>query len=114
MLLMCIIYNRLESEIVEEIAMDVLQKLNRVYVGDLDRQIAKYDQLAKHQMQYFQSTPHPVHYQNYQATVKHIRKLQMERHHRLLRIPPNMYAHADDTNGNNDLYNMWSNVFRFI
>ncbi|XP_015956989.1 disease resistance protein RPV1 [Arachis duranensis] len=110
--------DRLESEIVEEIAMDVLNKLNRVYVGDLDKEIARYDQLAKHQMQYFQGSPHPLHYQNYKDTLNRIRKLQMERHQRLLRIPPNMYSQADDLNNNNTnidngLYNLWSNAFRF-
>ncbi|XP_020209593.1 TMV resistance protein N, partial [Cajanus cajan] len=97
--------DRLESEIVEEIAKDVLQKLNRVYVGDLDQEIARYGQLARHQMGYFQSTPDAAHWQNYQATVKHIRKLQMERHHRLLRIPPNMYSEAN-SNANNEYYNL--------
>lgn len=106
--------DRLESEIVEEIAKDVLQKLNRVYVGDLDEEIAKHEQLAKHQMGYFQSTLHPAHWQNYQATVKHIKKLQMERHHRLLRIPAaNMYSGANESNANNDFYNAWSNIFRY-
>jgi hypothetical protein len=47
----------LESEIVEEIAMDVLGKLNRVYVGDLDEQIKKLEQLAELQKQYFMGTP---------------------------------------------------------
>ncbi|XP_027346412.1 TMV resistance protein N-like [Abrus precatorius] len=106
--------DRLESEIVEEIAMDVLQKLNRVYVGDLDQEIAKYEQLANHQMRYFQSTPHPAHWQNHQATVKHIRKLQMERHRRLLRIPPDMNSEPSDSNANNDFYGVnWSNIFRY-
>ncbi|KAG5017311.1 hypothetical protein JHK85_023447 [Glycine max] len=86
----------LESEIVEEIAKDVLQKLNRVYVGDLDQEIAKYKQLATHQWRYFLRAPHAAGlFQNYQATLKHIDKLEMERHHRLLRTPPNMYTDAD-------------------
>ncbi|TKY58784.1 TMV resistance protein N [Spatholobus suberectus] len=104
--------DRLESEIVEEIAKDVLQKLNRVYVGDLDQEIATYEQYARHQMGYFQSTPHPDHWLDHQATVNHIRKLQMERHRRLLRIPPNMYSMANDSNANNDFYNIWSTIFR--
>ncbi|MED6110233.1 hypothetical protein PIB30_041106 [Stylosanthes scabra] len=106
--------DRLESEMVEEIAMDVLNKLNRVFVGDLDKEIARYDQLAKHQLQYFQGSPHPLHYQNYRDTLTLIRKLQMEKQQRLLRIPTNMYSHADDLNKNNtNIDNMWSNVFRF-
>ncbi|CAJ2657793.1 TMV resistance protein N-like [Trifolium pratense] len=105
--------DRLESEIVEEIAMDVLGKLNRVYVGDLDEQIKKFEQLAELQKQYFIGTPHGAHWQRYQETVKQIRKLQMERHQRLLRIPSTMSSHVDDSNANNDFYNMWSNVFRF-
>lgn len=102
----------MESEIVEEIAVDVLGKLNRVFVGDLDHEIKKYEQLAQHQMQYFQGTPHATHWQNYRASVQHIRKLQMERHQRLLRVPTNMYSQANDSNTNNDFYNIWSN-FRF-
>src|ERR1044072_1124957 len=39
--------NRMESELVERIGRDVLQKLDHVYVGDLDEEISKYDQLAK-------------------------------------------------------------------
>ncbi|KAK7362071.1 hypothetical protein VNO77_04171 [Canavalia gladiata] len=89
--------DRLESEIVEEIAKDVLQKLNRVYVGDLDQEIAKYEQFAKHQMQYFQSVPHSTHWLNHRATLDHIKKLQMERNRRLLRVPPNMYSEANDS-----------------
>ena len=37
----------MESELIEKIAKDVLEKLNRVYVGDLDQQIAKYEQLVQ-------------------------------------------------------------------
>jgi len=103
----------LESEIVEEIAMDVLGKLNRVYVGDLDQQIKKYEQLAEYQRQYFMGTPHSAHWERFQETGKQIRKLQMERHHRLLRIPSNMHSQTDDSNARNDFYNIWSNVFRF-
>lgn len=109
------ICHRLESEIVEEIAKDVLGKLNRVFVGDLDQEIKKFEQVAKHQMQYFfQGTHHPTHWQNHQATVHHIRKLQMERHLRLLRIPPDMYSQANHhSNANIDFYNIWSNAYRF-
>jgi len=81
------ICDRLESEIVEEIAMDVLGKLNRVYVGDLDQQIKKYEQLAEYQRQYFEYISFNT-LERFQETGKQIRKLQMERHHRLLRIRP--------------------------
>lgn len=106
------ICDRLESEIVEEIAMDVLGKLNRVYVGDLDQQIKKYEQLAEYQRQYFEYISFNT-LERFQETGKQIRKLQMERHHRLLRIPSNMYSQAGDSNASNDFYNIWSNVFGF-
>ncbi|XP_027192658.1 toll/interleukin-1 receptor-like protein [Cicer arietinum] len=105
--------DRLESKIVEEIANDVLGKLKRVFVGDLDEQIKTHEQLAKLQMQYFKGTPHSEHWKSYQTTVHQIRKLQMERHQRLLRIPSNMSSQPNDSNASNDFYDIWSNVFRF-
>lgn len=103
----------MESKIVEEIANDVLGKLKRVFVGDLDEQIKTHEQLAKLQMQYFKGTPHSEHWKSYQTTVHQIRKLQMERHQRLLRIPSNMSSQPNDSNASNDFYDIWSNVFRF-
>ncbi|XP_020238962.1 TMV resistance protein N-like [Cajanus cajan] len=71
--------NSMESELVEEIGMDVLEKLNRVYVGDLDRQICKYEQLVELQTEY---SDHIGRY----ATQDHIKKLKLERGIRLLRL----------------------------
>jgi hypothetical protein len=36
----------MQSELVERIAKDVLEKLNHVYVGDIDEEINKYEQLS--------------------------------------------------------------------
>lgn len=74
-------HDRMESEIVEEIAKGVLQKLDNVYVGDLDRQIVKYEQLAELQKQYLDD------YNSRQTTLKRIKQLKLERGIRLLRLP---------------------------
>ncbi|KAK7274675.1 hypothetical protein RIF29_15772 [Crotalaria pallida] len=101
--------NRTELEIVEEIAMDVLQKLNRVDVSDLDHQITKYEQLAELQNQYFQTIPNLENCQNHQATVKRINELKMERSIRLLRLTPDMLSHMGNSRTNsNDIF---SNIF---
>ncbi|KAK7362139.1 hypothetical protein VNO77_04242 [Canavalia gladiata] len=71
--------NSMESEIVEKIALDVLEKLNRVHVGDLDRQITKYQQLAQLQLKSFNLI-------GYNQTIDHIKKLEVERDFRLLRL----------------------------
>lgn len=103
MFLLC---GRLESEIVEEIAMDVLEKLNRVYVGDLDKEIDKYQQLAKHRKQYYDATPRPSHLRSYEEATEHVRKLQLKRHERLLRLPLEMYSHTNDSDTSNDFHKM--------
>ncbi|XP_057448349.1 TMV resistance protein N-like [Lotus japonicus] len=92
--------NRTEYETVEEIAMDVLQKLNGVYVGDLDHQITKYEQLAQLQHQYFQSIPSHENWKNHQATVQRVTELKMERSIRLLHLTPDMLAHMENSRGN--------------
>lgn len=46
-------YDSIEYEIVEKIAMDVSEKPDHVYVGDLNSQIAKYEQLKKIQVKIF-------------------------------------------------------------
>lgn len=93
---------RTELEIVEGIAMDVLQKLNRVSVGDLDHQITKYEQLAQLQHQYFQSIPTPENWKNHQATLQRITELKMERSIILLRLTPDMLSHVEDSRANNN------------
>ncbi|CAL0299191.1 unnamed protein product [Lupinus luteus] len=84
----CIVDNRTESEIVEGIAMKVLEKLDRVYVGDLDQEIKKNEQLLEAQKQY-----HSVALgydrqigKELQATKLRIAKLKYDRSVRLLRF----------------------------
>lgn len=82
--------NRMESELMEKIAKDVLEKLNRVYVGDLDQKIAKYEELAKLQYQFFVSTLNTVDLNKHDATARRVTELKMERSLRLLRVTPDM------------------------
>jgi hypothetical protein len=91
LMLMC----RTELEIVEEIAMDVLNKLNHVHVSDLDHQIAKLEQLAKLQYGFFQSTINVADLQKHNATVRRITELNMERSLRLLRLTPDLLSHLE-------------------
>ncbi|AES96486.1 putative TIR domain-containing protein [Medicago truncatula] len=90
--------NRTELELVEEIAMDVLNKINRVYVGDLDHQIAKYEELAKLQYQFFVSTLNTVDLNKHNATVARITELKMERSLRLLRLSSDMLSDLENSN----------------
>lgn len=86
-------YCRLESELVEEIGRDVLEKLNRVYVGDLDQQIAKYEQLAQLQDEYSRRVPTAENFYNVSMTNKRITQLKMERNLRMLRPTADMLSH---------------------
>jgi hypothetical protein len=52
--------------------MDVLQKLNRVYVGDLDHQITKLEQLAQLQLQYYKIIDTYENQLSHEATIKRI------------------------------------------
>jgi hypothetical protein len=83
----------MESELLENIAKDVMEKLNRVYVGDLDYKIDKLEQLAKLQYQFFQSTISVQDLNKYKATASRITELKMERNLRLLRLSPEMLSH---------------------
>ncbi|TKY69746.1 hypothetical protein E2542_SST06028 [Spatholobus suberectus] len=76
----------MESELIEKIANDVLDKLNRVYVGDLDQQIAKLEQLAQLQHQFYQNISSFENLQNHRATVQRVTELKMERSVRMLRL----------------------------
>ncbi|RDX80577.1 TMV resistance protein N [Mucuna pruriens] len=100
--------NRTESEIVEEIAKDVLEKLDRANVSDLDYQITKYEQLAQLQHQYFQRIPTLENVQNHRATVQRIIELQMERSVRLLRLTPDLLSHLPNSNANEYTSNIFS------
>lgn len=90
----------MESELIEKIANDVLEKLNRVYVGDLDQQIAKLEQLAQLQHQFYQKIPTFENLQNHSATVQRVTELKMERSIRLLRLTPDMLSHLGNSSTN--------------
>ncbi|XP_027362362.1 TMV resistance protein N-like [Abrus precatorius] len=93
--------NRMESELIEKIAKDVLEKLNRVYVGDLDQQIAKLEKLAQLQYQFFQNITSAENWKNHDATVQRITELKMERSVRMLRLSPDMLSHLENSNNDN-------------
>ncbi|KAJ1423571.1 putative toll/interleukin-1 receptor-like protein [Sesbania bispinosa] len=79
----------MESELVEKIARDVVQKLNHVYVGDLDEQISKYEQLANLQAQSLMggSGFNTQLWNKLQETNQRLGQLRMEKNARLLRLP---------------------------
>lgn len=93
---------RTELELVEEIAKDVLQKLNRVYVGDLDYQIGKLDKLAELEYHFFESTLSIQDLSKHRATVQRITELKMERSIRLLRLSPDLLSYAGNSSNNNN------------
>lgn len=73
----------------EKIARDVLQKLDYVYVGDLDEQINKYEQLSNLQAQNLMrgSGFNTQLWHDLQATNQRLGQLRMEKNFRLLRLP---------------------------
>ncbi|XP_028792565.1 TMV resistance protein N [Neltuma alba] len=89
--------NRMESELVEEIAKDVLEKLNRVYVGDIDEKIAKYEELAQLQNEYARKLPSIDNFHKVDITKQCIVQLQMERNLRMLRLTPDMLSHVQQS-----------------
>ncbi|XP_020216734.1 toll/interleukin-1 receptor-like protein [Cajanus cajan] len=89
--------NRMESELIEKIANDVLEKLNRVYVGDLDQQIAKLEQLAKLQHQFYKKICSVENLKKHRATVERLTELKMERSVRMLRLSPDMLSHLENS-----------------
>lgn len=96
--------NRTEAELVEEIAMDVLQKLNRVYVGDLDHQITKLEQLAQLQLQYYKSIDTYENQVSHEATVQRITELKMKRSIRMLRLTREMLSYMEDSEAYEKLF----------
>ncbi|XP_057448346.1 disease resistance protein RPV1-like [Lotus japonicus] len=90
--------NRMESEVIEKIAKDVLEKLNRVYVGDLDEKIAKFEQLAQLQREFYESIPTLENLNYHQATVQRVTELKMEKNVRMLRLSPDMLSHLGHSN----------------
>lgn len=88
---------RTESELVEEIATDVLQKLNLVYVGDLDQEIAKLERLEQLQHDHYKSVYSWENRKRYEATAQRVKELKLERSIRLLRLTPEMLSYMEDS-----------------
>lgn len=88
---------RTEAELVEEIAMDVFEKLNRVYVGDIDKEINKLEQLAQLQLQFYKSYNSFNNRESHEATVERISELKMKRSVRMLRLTPDMISYLQDS-----------------
>jgi len=95
---------RMESEVIDKIANDVLEKLNRVYVGDLDQQIAKLEKLAQLQYQFYTKIISVENLQNHRATVQRLNELKMERSVRMLRLSPDMLSHLTDSKSNSNYF----------
>ena len=74
---------------------DVLEKLNRVYVGDIDQQITKYEQLAQLQYEFASKIPSIENFQQVEVTKQRIIQLQMERNLRMLRLTPEMVSEIE-------------------
>jgi len=98
------VWNRTEFEMVEEIASDVLEKLNRANVSDLDMQIAKMEQLAQLQREFYKKITTYENLLKRDATIARIIELKMERSVRLLRLPPNMLSYVRRSNSEDDDY----------
>ncbi|XP_014520385.1 TMV resistance protein N [Vigna radiata var. radiata] len=90
--------NRTEFEMVEEIANDVLEKLNRANVIDLDVQIAKLEQLAQLQHDLYTRIITVENLEKHTATVQRVIELKMERSIRLLRLTPDMLSYTQKSN----------------
>ncbi|KEH19866.1 TIR-NBS-LRR type disease resistance protein, putative [Medicago truncatula] len=93
-----------EAELVEEIAMDVLQKLKHVYVRDLDHQITKLVQLAQLQLQYYKSIDTYENQLSHEATVQRITELKMKRSVRMLRLTHEMLSYMKDSEAYEKLF----------
>jgi len=96
--------NRTEAELVEEIAMDVLQKLNRVDVGDLDHQITKLEQLAQLQLQYYKSIDTYENQVSHEAIVERLTELKMKRSVCMLHLTREMLSYMKDSEAYEKLF----------
>jgi len=96
--------NRTEAELVEEIAMDVLQKLNHVYVGDLDHQITKLEQLAQLQLQYYKRIDTYENQLSHEATVECVTELKMKRGVSMLHLTREMLSYMEDSEAYEKLF----------
>lgn len=79
----------------EEIAKDVLEKLNGVYVGDLDNKIERLEELALLQEEYSDQIFSSENRKNHQATLERIIQLKMEKKFRMLRLSPDLLSHME-------------------
>ncbi|WVZ09443.1 hypothetical protein V8G54_013973 [Vigna mungo] len=95
---------RMESEVIDKIANDVLEKLNRVYVGDLDQQIAKLEKLAELQYLFYTKIITVENLEKHSATVQRLTELKMERSVRMLRLSPDMLSHLNDSKRNSNYF----------
>ncbi|KAG5078925.1 hypothetical protein JHK86_002990 [Glycine max] len=100
---------RTEYEIVEDFTKDVLEKLNRTNVSDLDRQITKMEQLAELQRQFYESISTFENMLNRDATIQRVTELKMERSIRMLRLTPDMLSYMENSNDNNK--SVFENMF---
>ncbi|XP_058772394.1 disease resistance protein RPV1-like [Vicia villosa] len=94
--------NRTELELVEEIAMDVLRKVDGVNVSHLDYEINQLDNLARLQYQFYESIPTLENLNMYNATVRRITEIKMDRSVRLLRLTPDLLSHLECFSNNNN------------
>lgn len=94
----------MESEVIDKIANDVLEKLNRVYVGDLDQQIAKLEKLAELQYLFYTKIITVENLEKHNATVQRLTELKMERSVRMLRLSPDMLSHLNDSKRNSNYF----------
>ncbi|KAG5050613.1 hypothetical protein JHK87_002811 [Glycine soja] len=88
---------------------DVLEKLNRTNVSDLDRQITKMEQLAELQRQFYESISTFENMLNRDATIQRVTELKMERSIRMLRLTPDMLSYMENSNDNNK--SVFENMF---
>ncbi|KAK4261196.1 hypothetical protein QN277_004230 [Acacia crassicarpa] len=95
---------RTEHEMVEEIAKMVLEKLDRAYVGDLDLQIEKLEQLAQLQEEFSKEVSSSENERNHKANLARISRLKLEKKFRMLRLPPQLLSHLEISQSTNSYF----------
>lgn len=79
----------------EEIAKTVLEKLDRVYVGDMDLQIEKLEQLARLQEEFSEKVFSSDNQRNYEATLERIKRVKMEKKLKMLHLTSHLLANME-------------------